>query len=343
MALHPPIANTTESSIPVFLETLVNRIIDDAYRIDRDEARRIADIPSHDSMMLFHFAQRLRKHFRGDKVGLCAIVNAKSGACSEDCGFCAQSAHFKTESPVYALMEPDEVVERAKVAKRDGARAFGIVISGLGIKRDKEREQIGAIVRRVREEVDIEVHGSFGVLDRETIQYLRECGVSMIHHNLETSERHFSNICTTHTYQDRLETIRAVKDCGMPSCAGGIFGMGEAWQDRIDMAFELRGLDVDVVPLNFLHAIDGTPLENIGELEPMECLRIVALYRFIMPEKEIKVCGGRESQLRDLQSMIFFAGADSMMIGNYLTTAGRETELDYQLMRDLGLQWQDQN
>ncbi|MBI1388674.1 MAG: biotin synthase BioB [bacterium] len=324
----------------VFLQDLRDRIINEGYRINRIEAERIAHVPEQESMLLFHYAQQLRKHFRGDVVGLCAIVNAKSGACSEDCAFCAQSAHFETGSPVYALISPEEAVERAKVAKNDGAKAFGIVISGLGIKRDGELKRIGEIVKRIRREVDIEVHGSFGVLDREKVEYLRHCGVSMIHHNLETSERHFANICTTHTYQDRVETIRAAASCGMPVCGGGIFGMGETLEDRVDMAFELRGLGVSVTPMNFLHAIDGTPLEKQTPMTPIECLMTVALFRFIMPDKEIKVCGGRESNLRDLQSMIFFAGADSMMIGNYLTTAGREPELDYQMMRDLGLRWE---
>lgn len=332
-----------DQPLAVFFDTLTRRIIHEEHQTTRDEALRIAHVTEEDAMLLFHYAKQIREHFRGSTVSLCSIVNAKSGACSEDCTFCAQSAHFKTGSPVYALMDPEEVVARAKVAKQDGAEAFGIVISGYGIKKQSELEAIGNMVRRVRDEVDIEVHGSFGICSKEALDYLRECGVTMLNHNLETSERHYPEICTTHTFEDRLWTIRNAKAAGMKTCSGGIFGMSEKLADRVDMAFSLRALDVDVIPLNFLHPIEGTPLDVVNPLPPLQCLLTVALYRFVLPRKEIKICGGREKNLRDLQSLIFAAGADSMMIGNYLTTAGREPETDYQMMRDLGLSWKAQN
>lgn len=334
-----PVNAVDSKPLPLFLDDLARRVIDEGYAIDRDEARRVASIEKDDAMLLFHYASRIRKHYRADQVSLCSIVNAKSGACSEDCTFCAQSAHFKTESPVYGMMKPEEALEYAKMAKRDGAEAIGIVISGYGIKKRSELDVIGEMVRRIKDEVDIDVHGSFGILKREHVEYLRECGVTMINHNLETSERHYGEICTTHTFQDRIDTIKNVKECGLKVCAGGIFGMQENIEDRIDMAFSLRELDVDVVPLNFLHPIHGTPLMEVTPLSPIECLMIISLYRFILPTKEIKICGGREKNLRDLQSLIFHAGADSMMIGNYLTTAGREPELDWRMMRDLELNW----
>jgi biotin synthase len=266
-------------------------------------------------------------------------VNAKSGACSEDCGFCSQSVHFKTKAPAYALIEPSEVVKAARQALEDGAQAFSVVISGKGIKNDQELNAIGEIVKTVRREVGIDVHASVGIVTKEQIEYLKACGVTMLHHNLETSERYFPSICTTHSYRERIQTIQTARECGMRLCAGGIFGLGEDLRDRIDMAFELRKLGVSVIPMNFLCAIEGTPLAGQSPLPPMEILSIISLYRFILPDKEIKICGGRDANLRDLQSMIFLAGADSMMIGNYLTTAGREPERDWQMMRDLHLQW----
>lgn len=325
--------------LQTFLSRIAEGILRNQHRITREEALRIAHVPADGAMLLFHHANRIRKHFRGNTVGLCSIINAKSGACSEDCAFCSQSAHFKTAAPVYKLMDPQTVVDAARQAKADGAESFGIVISGYGIRDDRELRAIGEIVDAIRREVDIEVHGSFGILDREAVDYLREKGVTQINHNLETSNRHYPEICTTHTYGERLETLRHIRESGIKLCSGGIFGMGETAEDRVDMAFLLRDLEAETVPMNFLHRIDGTPLETMEPLEPLECLKIISLYRFILPEAEIKVCGGRETNLRDLQGMMFHAGADSMMIGNYLTTAGREPERDWQMMRDLGLRW----
>jgi len=336
---NPPVDST---DLPAFLNELTHRIINDEYRVSFVEAYRIAHTPTDDTLLLFHHAQKIRKHFRGDTISLCSIVNAKSGACSEDCTFCAQSARYRTQSPVYKLMKPEDAVKAARQAKVDGAESFGIVISGYGIQDKNELKAVGEIVKAIRREVDIEVHGSFGILSMEVVEYLRDCGVTQINHNLETSDRYYPEICTTHTFEERLQTLRNIRESGIELCSGGIFGMGEKVEDRIDMAFILRDLEVETVPLNFLHRIDGTPLENIVPLSPIECLMIIALYRFILPKQELKICGGRESNLRDFQSMIFFAGADSMMIGNYLTTAGREPELDWQMMRDLDLKWTTQ-
>lgn len=325
-----------------FLSRITNRILDTGEGVTREEAARIASIKLEDAMQLFHYAGKLRKHFRSDVISMCSIVNAKSGNCSEDCGFCAQSAHFKTQAPTYEMMSPEEVVAVAKQAKADGAESFGIVISGYGIKKEKEKLAVGEMVKAIKREVDIEVHGSFGILEQDVVDYLVECGVTQINHNLETSERMYPEICTTHTFENRIDTLKNIRNSGIKLCSGGIFGMGETPADRIDMAFTLRELDVETAPLNFLHRIDGTPLKNAETLEPMECLMIISLYRFILPKVELKVCGGRETNLRDLQSMIFFAGADSMMVGNYLTTAGREPEADWQMMKDLGLKWTTQ-
>ncbi|MFB3789371.1 MAG: biotin synthase BioB [bacterium] len=325
--------------LPVFLDDLTRRILEEEHETTREEASRLAAVEKRDALLLFHYAKQLRERFRGDTVSLCSIVNAKSGACPEDCSFCAQSAHFKTAAPVYGLMKPEEVLKTARLAERDGAESFGVVISGRGIKNDKELRDIGEIVKTLKREVTLDIHASVGICTREQLQYLRDCGVTMINHNLETSERFYPSICTTHSFQDRVETIRNARACGMNLCVGGIFGLGETWDDRIGLAFTLRELDVDTVPLNFLHRIQGTPLEAREPLAPFTILSIIALFRFVLPRKEIKICGGRESNLRDLQSLIFLAGADSMMIGNYLTTAGREPELDWKMMDDLELTW----
>lgn len=335
--------NDPSSTLYDFLHGLTQKICEEHYALTREEAMRVARIPQDDAMILFHHAKKIRERFRGKTVGLCAIVNAKSGACPEDCTFCAQSAHYKTASPVYSLMDPEEVLKYARQAEKDGAEHFGVVISGKGIKDDKELFAIGEIVKRLKQEIRLEVHASVGIVTRRQLEYLRDCGVTMINHNLETSERYYPEICTTHTFQERIETIKSAKECGLKTCVGGIFGLGETLDDRVDMAFAIRELDIDTVPLNFLHAIDGTPLGKQVPLSPIVILMTIALYRFILPQKEIKICGGREVNLRDLQSMIFFAGADSMMIGNYLTTAGREPELDWQMIRDLEMNWINQS
>ncbi|MEW6236361.1 MAG: biotin synthase BioB [Candidatus Omnitrophota bacterium] len=319
-----------------FLHEITARILDGGF-ITKEEALQIGSLDRNDALLLFHHAQKIRRLFRGEKVSLCSIVNAKSGACPEDCAFCAQSALFSTGAPVYGIMTPDEVVERAREAKADGAESFAPVISGRGVRHRKELETLGEMIRRILGETGMEAHGSFGILSREQLQYLRECGVTEINHNLETSERFFPSICTTHTYQERLETLRAMREAGIKLCSGGIFGLGETLEDRVDLALTLRELNVDTVPMNFLHPIPGTPLANAAPLPPLTCLITIALYRFMLPKQEIKICGGRDKNLRDLQSMIFFAGADSMMIGNYLTTAGRDPKQDWQMLRDLEL------
>jgi biotin synthase len=180
---------------------------------------------------------------------------------------------------------------------------------------------------------------TLGALTPETAKYLHDCGIRRINHNIETSQRHYGNIVTTHPFSERINTLKIAKEAGLSLCSGGIFGMGEDWQDRLDMMFTLREIGVDVMPINFLNAIHGTPLENQPKLSPMECLKIISICRFVLPDKELKVAGGREVCLRDLQSWIFFAGADSTMIGNYLTTYGRKPEQDHQMVMDLGLMW----
>jgi len=327
-------------SISIFLEVISNNIINHGYRIDRSEAKRIGAIDQKEALLLFYHANRIREHYKQNSVSLCSIVNAKSGACSEDCAFCSQSSRYKTEAPIYSMMDIDEMLKVAQQAKQDGAKSFSLVTSGADVKNETELKRIGEAAITIREKTGLDVHTSIGLLTIEQLRYLRQCGVTTIHHNLETSERFFPSICTTHTFQERMKTIKTSQQAGMKICSGGIFGLGETIDDRIDLALTLRELDVNGIPMNFLYPVPGTPMEHQLPMPPMEILMTISLFRFILPNKAIRICGGRESNLHDLQCMIFFAGASGMMIGNYLTTAGREPELDWRLMRDQNLKWQ---
>ncbi|GAB4416498.1 MAG: biotin synthase BioB [Thermodesulfovibrionales bacterium] len=285
---------------------------------------------------LFYAASRIRERFRGRRVDLCAIVNAKSGACPEDCSYCAQSSRSSADIPVYPLVREDVVLQRAMEAREAGVRRFCIVTSGRKIGR-RELMEIGSMIEKIRA-IGLLPCATLGLLNEEELLFLKERGLDRYHHNLETSERFFPEICSTHSYKDKLKTIEAAKAIGLSICSGGIFGLGEEWQDRVEMAFALRGLDIDSVPINFLIAIRGTPLADMDLLPPFEALKIISLYRFILPEKEIRVCGGRRQVLRDFNSMVFMAGADSLLTGNYLTTAGVTFEDDLRLIRYYGLE-----
>lgn len=321
------------------MEQLINEIVERTIAggsITPEEAVRLFDAEGTRVYDLFRGASRIKEHFVGNEVHLCSIINAKSGRCAENCAFCAQSAHHKTDAPVYPLVREEQMVEAAHLAETNGSACFGIITSGTTVK-GAELEQILAALRRIRKETGILPSCSLGIIDEETALKLKEAGMDTYHHNLETAESFFPNICTTHDYQEDVNTVRAVKNAGVKVCSGGIFGMGESPAQRVEMAFTLKELDVDSVPINFLNPIEGTRLEGASNLTPMECLKTIAIYRMILPGKRITVCGGREKNLRDLQSWIFFAGANGTMIGNYLTTLGRNVDTDLTMFRDLGL------
>lgn len=304
--------------------------------ITPEEAVRLSAVEGSAAYDLFRAATRVKEHFVGNDVHLCSIINAKSGRCAENCAFCAQSAHHTTDAPVYPLVQEDQMVECAKTAETNGSACFGIITSGTTVK-GQELEQILAALRRIRKETTILPSCSLGIIDEETARKLKDAGMDTYHHNLETAESFFPNICTTHEYSEDVETVRAVKKAGVKVCSGGIFGMGENAAQRVEMAFTLKELDVDSVPMNFLNPIEGTRLEGAALISAMECLKTIAVYRLILPEKRITICGGREKNLRDLQSWIFFAGANGTMIGNYLTTLGRNVDTDLTMFSDLGL------
>ncbi|MBU5637595.1 biotin synthase BioB [Geomonas sp. Red69] len=304
--------------------------------ITPEEAVRLSDAQGSELFDLFRAATRVKEHFVGNEVHLCSIINAKSGRCAENCAFCAQSAHHTTDAPVYPLVQEEQMVECAKAAETNGSACFGIITSGTTVK-GQELEQILAALRRIRKETTILPSCSLGIIDEETARKLKDAGMDTYHHNLETAESFFPNICTTHAYQEDVDTVRAVKKAGVKICSGGIFGMGESAAQRVEMAFTLKELDVDSVPMNFLNPIEGTRLEGASNISAQECLKTIAIYRLILPGKRITICGGREKNLRDLQSWIFFAGANGTMIGNYLTTAGRNVDTDLTMFGDLGL------
>ena len=302
-----------------------------------EDALRLTAAAGCDLYLLFAEASRIREHFKGSSASLCSIINAKSGRCPENCAFCAQSSAHKTNVQVYPLVDEEEIVRCAHSAEQNGARCYGIITSGTGIQPGAELEKICRAVRRIKAETGIDPSCSLGILGVETALLLKQAGMVTYHHNLETSRSFFPSICTTHDYEDDVETIRAVKQAGLKACCGGIFGLGENFEHRVEMAETLRELNVDTVPINFLNPVEGTPLADANFLTPMECLKIIAVYRFMLPEKDLTVCGGREKNLRELQSWIFLAGASGMMTGNYLTTPGRAPEQDRQMLSDLEL------
>lgn len=304
--------------------------------IDYDTAVGLSVLSDADKAFLFAAAQKIREAFRGNRVDLCSIVNAKSGACSEDCAFCAQSAYHRTGAPVYPLINVDDIARAAEGAKKNKARRFCIVTSGRGIDSDDDLVKIADGIKRVKE-IGLLPCATLGTLTREQLAYLKDAGLERYHHNIETSREFFPNICTTHSFEERLEVLGYARSIGLSTCSGGILGMGEGMKDRISMAFTLREIGVDSVPINFLMPIMGTPLENVGEISPFEALHAIALFRLILPDKEIRVCAGRGTALRHLHPMIFMAGADGFMIGNYLTRSGLDPEDDLRMVNDLNL------
>lgn len=317
------------------LNVIAERVLDGG-TVGREDALWLA-ADSDFERLLFH-AHRLREHFCGNVVHLCSVISARSGACSEDCRFCAQSTRYRTGADVHALVSGEQMTGAARRAAESGADRFGIVTSGesvCGNRRDFEA--ICAASKDIQASGGVNACVSIGKLARGDVEKLKAAGVRRIHHNLETSARFYPEICTTHSHADRVDTVRNVTAAGLEVCCGGLFGLGETWADRVDLALELRGLGVGSVPINFLNPVPGTPLGARPLLPPAEALRIIALYRFLLPDREIKVCGGREVTLRDLQSWMFRAGASGTMIGDYLTTKGRSPADDLRMIADLGL------
>ena len=304
--------------------------------ISKEDARALLATPLEFIPYLAAAANEVRLRFKGGLVETCALTNAKSGNCSEDCKFCAQSAHYKTDSPAYQLQRVDDIVAQAKEAESRGASEFCIVTSGWGQTIEHDFENIVEAVRRIASETALQVDASLGFLEPAQVQRLKEAGLYRNNHNLEACQSYFDKVVTTHTYMDRVNHVQMVQEYGIHPCSGGILGMGETPEQRLELAFALADLNADCVPLNILNPRPGTPFAHLTALEPYEIIKTIALFRLILPKSTIKIAGGRQVNLRDMQAMAIAAGANGLILGNYLTTMGRSSEEDIQMMRDLG-------
>jgi biotin synthase len=306
----------------------------DGQPVTADQALAILESDDDQLLDLIAAAYRLRlKHF-GKTVQLYFLVNAKSGLCPEDCNYCSQSKISDAPIEKYRMLTPEQLLEGARVAYERGSKTYCIVISGRA-PNEREMNTVEKVVPMVKEKFDLKICACLGLLSSENAVRLKACGVDRVNHNLNTGPEHYQSICSTHTYQDRIETLRNVRDAGIELCSGGIVGMGESHQDLVAMAMELRSLQVESIPLNFLHAIEGTPLEQQDDLTPQHCLRTLCMMRFVNPSSELRIAGGREKHLRSLQPLSLYV-ANSIFVGDYLTTKGQAPEADYNMIRDLG-------
>ncbi|MDK9717028.1 MAG: biotin synthase BioB [Trichlorobacter sp.] len=318
------------------LDKIVNTIID-GNLISCEQALVLADLPRERLSLLFAAASRVREHHFGNRVSLCGIINAKSGLCPEDCAFCAQSSYHSTGVVCYPLLDQDTLLAGARSVAEHGAACYGIVTSGSGVSEGDELEQVCATIRAICAEGQIAPGASLGTLTRAAAEQLKAAGLVTYHHNLETSRSFFPQICSTHDYDDDVATVRLARQVGLRVCCGGLFGLGESMTQRVELALTLRELQVDSVPINFLDPVPGTPLAAMPQLTPLDCLHTIALFRLILPDAHITVCGGRQRNLRELQSWVFLAGASGIMTGNYLTKEGRQPADDLRMIEDLGL------
>ncbi len=292
-----------------------------------------------DIVDLMGWANRLRERHKGNAVHLCSIVNAKAGGCPEDCRFCAQSAANETGSPRSGLISSEDMLAAARQAQANGVGTLDLVVAWRGLKE-------GPVLDEVCQRLDELTQSWIGVCgclagadpNQAVADRLKQAGLVTYNHNLETSRRYFPHICSTHAYEDRVRTIGYLKQAGIRICSGGLLGMGESRADRCDLAYALKELDVDIVPLNVLNPVPGTPFEDVPPLSPFETLKTIACFRLILPRQDILIAGGRTVNLRDLQCLIFLAGASGLMVGNYLTTPNQPVERDLQMLKDLGLE-----
>ncbi len=305
-------------------------------QITRGDALAILQAEDVDVLSILAAGFRIRHKFFGKSVQLYFLMNAKSGLCPEDCHYCSQSKISTAAIPKYNILKRDDLLAAADLAHQRGAKTYCLVISARGPS-EREISAVEQIVPEIKERYGLDICACLGLLSREQADRLKACGVDRVNHNLNTSQQHYADICTTHTYADRVETLRHVRDAGMEMCSGGIIGMGERHEDIVSMAFDLRELGVQSIPLNFLNAIEGTPLQGIDELTPHDCLRALAMFRFVNPDRELRIAGGREIHLRSLQPLGLYV-ANSLFVGDYLTTKGQAPQQDYEMIRDLGFE-----
>jgi biotin synthase len=302
--------------------------------INHQQALDILQAPDEDVLQILAGAYRLRREYFGNTVQLYFLMNAKSGLCPEDCHYCSQSKVSDAEIPRYNILNREKLLDGARVAAERNSKTYCLVISARG-PNERELKAVETIVPEIKEKYGLNICACLGLLTPEQADRLKAAGVDKVNHNLNTSDNFYSKICSTHTYADRLATLQAVRNAGMQLCSGGIIGMGEAPADVVDMAFSLRELSVESIPLNFLNPIEGTPLANEGKLTPLGCLKALAMFRFVNPRSELRIAGGREIHLRSLQPLGLYA-ANSLFVGDYLTTKGQPPEQDYRMIEDLG-------
>nr|MDH3155357.1 biotin synthase BioB [Bacillus licheniformis] len=314
---------------------LAERVLDGG-EVTEKEALSILECPDDDVLLLMHAAFQIRKRYYGKKVKLNMIMNAKSGLCPENCGYCSQSSISKAPIDSYRMVDKTTLLEGAKRAHDLNIGTYCIVASGRGPS-NREVDQVVDAVKEIKETYGLKICACLGLLKPGQAERLKEAGVDRYNHNINTSKTNHSNITTSHTYDDRVNTVETAKKSGMSPCSGVIVGMKETKQDVVDMAKSLKALDADSIPVNFLHAIDGTPLEGVNELNPLYCLKVLALFRFINPTKEIRISGGREVNLRSLRPLGLYA-ANSIFVGDYLTTAGQNETEDHKMLHDLGFE-----
>lgn len=304
--------------------------------LSRQEAMEIITAPDKELLELLNGAYMIRHHYFGNKVKLNKIINAKSGMCPENCGYCSQSSISNAPIEKYRMVDKEAIVAGAKQAYDNRVGTYCIVASGRGPS-DKEIDTVVEAVKEIKQEYPLTLCACLGILKPEQAARLKEAGVDRYNHNINTSANHHEKITTSHTYADRVNTVMMAKEAGISPCSGVIIGMRETQQDVVDMAFSLKALDADSIPVNFLNAIDGTPLEKTDELEPRYCLKVLALMRYVNPSKEIRISGGREVNLRSLQPLGLYP-ANSLFLGDYLTTEGQDSSADYQMLKDLGFE-----
>ena len=304
--------------------------------ITQSEALELISLPQDNTPLLLAMADKIRQHYSNDTVDCCAIINGRSGHCPENCRFCAQSAHYHTGASVYPLLDSDTIIAAAKKAKAAGAARFAIVTSGRSVVEGPEFDAILNTLKRIRQEVKLETCCSLGLITLKQAIALKNIGVSRYHANIETAPSYFPSICSTHTFADKASVIHTAQTAGLRVCSGGILGLGETPQQRVEMAFTLKDLGIDSVPLNILNPIAGTPFENNQPLSPWEILRTFAVFRFILPKALIRTAGGREVNLRSMQAYALTSGLNGLMIGGYLTTGGNSVSVDMQMIHDLG-------
>ena len=304
------------------------------HELTSEEGLAIVRCPDDDLLDLLSAAFRIRRRFFGKSVQLYFLINAKSGLCPEDCSYCSQSRVSKAAIPKYNILDRERLLDGARIAHERNAKTYCIVISARG-PNERELQAVEELIPEIKRQYGLKICTSLGLLTPEQADRLKACGVDRVNHNVNTSPEYYAQICSTHTYQDRLATLRVVRQAGMEICSGGIIGMGEADTDVVRMALELREVGAESIPINFFNAIDGTPLEGVDRLTPQHCLKVLCLFRFANPSRELRIAAGRELHLGSLQPLGLYP-ANSLFVGDYLTTKGQAPEADCTMIEELG-------